>query len=97
MTTAPQSSTAAADGLIDPSHPFAAHLRHVAAVDAAAVHQAWTPGDAPLPALRFAHPTVEHFTPLFVTRGAATDPTAPVTTAIDGFVLGPARRSLQAA
>jgi 4,5-DOPA dioxygenase extradiol len=44
----------------------------------------------------YAHPTVEHFTPLFVTLGAATDPTAPTTT-IDGYALGLAKRSLQAA
>ena len=32
------------------------------------------------PGMPYAHPTVEHFTPLFVTLGAATDPTAaPVT------------------
>jgi 4,5-DOPA dioxygenase extradiol len=49
------------------------------------------------PGLRYAHPTVEHFTPLFVTLGAATNPTAPVTTAIDGFVMGLAKRSFQAA
>ena len=49
------------------------------------------------PALRYAHPTVEHFTPLFVTLGAATDPTAPVTTAIEGFAMGLAKRSIQAA
>jgi 4,5-DOPA dioxygenase extradiol len=49
------------------------------------------------PGLRYAHPTVEHFTPLFVTLGAATDPTAGVTTAIDGFALGLAKRSFQAA
>ncbi|SNS45612.1 Aromatic ring-opening dioxygenase, catalytic subunit, LigB family [Geodermatophilus saharensis] len=49
------------------------------------------------PGLRYAHPTVEHFTPLFVTLGAATDPTAGVTTAIDGFFLGLARRSFQVA
>jgi 4,5-DOPA dioxygenase extradiol len=49
------------------------------------------------PGLRYAHPTVEHFTPLFVTLGAATDPTAPVTTAIDGFVMGLAKRSFQVA
>jgi 4,5-DOPA dioxygenase extradiol len=62
MTTTPQSTTAAADALIDPRHPFAAHLRHVAAADAAAAHQAWTPGDAPLPALYLSHgapPTFE--------------------------------------
>ncbi len=49
------------------------------------------------PGVRYAHPTVEHFTPLFVTLGAATDPTAGVTTAIEGFALGLAKRSFQAA
>ncbi|MGY1795988.1 dioxygenase [Geodermatophilus sp. SYSU D00525] len=49
------------------------------------------------PGLRYAHPTVEHFTPLFVTLGAATDPTAGVTTAIDGFFIGLAKRSFQVA
>jgi 4,5-DOPA dioxygenase extradiol len=49
------------------------------------------------PGLRYAHPTVEHFTPLFVTLGAATDPTAPVHTAVDGFAIGLAKRSVQAA
>ena len=45
----------------------------------------------------YAHPTVEHFTPLFVTLGAATDPGAPPATVIDGFFLGLAKRSVQAA
>jgi 4,5-DOPA dioxygenase extradiol len=49
------------------------------------------------PGMPYAHPTVEHFTPLFVTLGAATDPTAPPTTTIDGYALGLAKRSLQAA
>ena len=49
------------------------------------------------PGMPYAHPTVEHFTPLFVTLGAATDPTAGVTTAIDGFFIGLARRSFQVA
>ena len=49
------------------------------------------------PGLRYAHPTVEHFTPLFVTLGAATDPTAPVTTTIDGYMVGLSKRSFQAA
>lgn len=40
-------------------------------------------------------PTVEHFTPLFVTLGAATDPTGPVTTAIEGFSIGLSKRSFQ--
>ena len=49
------------------------------------------------PGMPYAHPTVEHFTPLFVTLGAATDPTAPVTTAIDGYWLGMAKRSFEIA
>jgi 4,5-DOPA dioxygenase extradiol len=49
------------------------------------------------PGLPYAHPTVEHFTPLFVTLGAATDPTAGVTTTIDGFAMGLAKRSFQVA
>jgi 4,5-DOPA dioxygenase extradiol len=49
------------------------------------------------PGMPYAHPTVEHFTPLFVTLGAATNPTGPVTTAIDGYALGLAKRSFQAA
>ena len=49
------------------------------------------------PGMPYAHPTVEHFTPLFVTLGAATDPTAPVTTTIDGYMIGLAKRSFQAA
>ena len=49
------------------------------------------------PGMPYAHPTVEHFTPLFVTLGAAADSTAPVTTTIDGYALGLAKRSFQAA
>jgi 4,5-DOPA dioxygenase extradiol len=49
------------------------------------------------PGMPYAHPTVEHFTPLFVTLGAATDPEAPVTTTIDGYALGLAKRSFEAA
>lgn len=49
------------------------------------------------PGMPYAHPTVEHFTPLFVTLGAATDPSAPAATVIDGYALGLAKRSLQAA
>ncbi len=49
------------------------------------------------PGMPYAHPTVEHFTPLFVTLGAATDAEAPVTTAIDGYAMGLAKRSFQAA
>ena len=49
------------------------------------------------PGMPYAHPTVEHFTPLLVTLGAATDPTAPVTTTVDGFFFGLSKRSIQAA
>jgi 4,5-DOPA dioxygenase extradiol len=49
------------------------------------------------PGMPYAHPTVEHFTPLFVTLGAAADPTAPVTTTVDGYFIGLAKRSFQAA
>lgn len=52
---------------------------------------------ATAPGMPYAHPTVEHFTPLFVTLGAASDPEAPVTTAIDGYAMGLAKRSFQAA
>ncbi len=49
------------------------------------------------PGLPYAHPTVEHLVPLFVTLGAATDPGAPARTVIDGYMLGLSRRSFQAA
>jgi 4,5-DOPA dioxygenase extradiol len=49
------------------------------------------------PGMPYAHPTVEHFTPLFVALGAATDPSAPVTTKLDGYAVGLSRRSFQAA
>lgn len=49
------------------------------------------------PGMPYAHPTVEHFTPLFVTLGAATDPTSTPLTVIDDFQFGFAKRSLQVA
>jgi 4,5-DOPA dioxygenase extradiol len=49
------------------------------------------------PGMPYAHPTVEHFTPLFVTLGAATDPESPVATAINGYSMGLSKRSFQAA
>jgi 4,5-DOPA dioxygenase extradiol len=49
------------------------------------------------PALRFAHPTVEHFTPLFITLGAATNPETPVQTTIEGYLFGLSKRSFQVA
>ena len=47
------------------------------------------------PGMPYAHPTPDHYLPLFVTLGAATDPEAPVRTAIDGYMMGFAKRSFQ--
>jgi 4,5-DOPA dioxygenase extradiol len=47
------------------------------------------------PGMPYAHPTVEHFAPLFVTLGAASDPEASPETAFDGYFLGLAKRSFQ--
>lgn len=47
------------------------------------------------PAVRYAHPTVDHFAPLFVTLGAATDPGAAPDFTIDGYWFGLAKRSFQ--
>lgn len=49
------------------------------------------------PGMPYAHPTVEHYTPLFITLGAATDPEAPGEQVIDGFWMGLSKRSLQVA
>ncbi len=49
------------------------------------------------PGMPYAHPTVEHYTPLFVALGAATTPDAPGTQVIDGFWMGLSKRSLQVA
>ena len=46
------------------------------------------------PAVAFAHPTVEHFTPLFVTLGAASNPEDVSETLIEGFWMGLSKRSL---
>ncbi len=47
------------------------------------------------PGMPYAHPTVEHFAPMFVTLGAASDPQAAPEQVIDGFWLGLAKRSFQ--
>jgi len=47
------------------------------------------------PGMPYAHPTVEHFTPLFIALGAATDPEQTPTTVIDDFQFGFAKRSVQ--
>jgi 4,5-DOPA dioxygenase extradiol len=52
---------------------------------------------AQAPGMPYAHPTVEHFAPLFVTLGAASDPEDAPDTAIEGFFMGLAKRSFQVA
>ena len=49
------------------------------------------------PGMPYAHPTVEHYTPLFVTLGAATTADAPGAQVIDGYWMGLSKRSLQMA
>lgn len=46
------------------------------------------------PGVKFAHPTVEHFTPLFITLGAATNPESAPRTLIDGYFMGLSKRSI---
>jgi 4,5-DOPA dioxygenase extradiol len=46
------------------------------------------------PGMPYAHPTVEHYTPLFITLGAATDLEAPSDQVIDGYWMGLSKRSL---
>jgi len=57
-------------------------------VDALASYRARAPG------MPYAHPTVEHYTPLFVTLGAATDPEVPGEQLFEGFWMGLSKRSL---
>src|SRR5580692_1601330 len=49
------------------------------------------------PGLPYAHPTVEHYTPLFITLGAAASAEQPVRTTIEGYQFGLSKRSFQVA
>ena len=49
------------------------------------------------PGMPYAHPTAEHWAPLFVTLGAASDDAPAVTQIIDGYWMGLAKRSIQVA
>jgi len=57
-------------------------------VDTLASYQSLAPG------MPYAHPTVEHYTPLFVTLGAASDPETPGDQLFEGFWMGLSKRSL---
>ncbi|MGX7697035.1 dioxygenase [Gordonia polyisoprenivorans] len=46
------------------------------------------------PGMPYAHPTIEHFAPLFVALGAGDDPEQRPDEAIDGFWMGLAKRSV---
>jgi 4,5-DOPA dioxygenase extradiol len=49
------------------------------------------------PGMPYAHPTVEHYTPLFITLGAAAAADQPGDQLVDGFWMGLSKRSLQVA
>ena len=49
------------------------------------------------PGMPWAHPTIEHFAPMFLTLGASTDAEQPPDQPIDGFWMGLAKRSFQVA
>jgi 4,5-DOPA dioxygenase extradiol len=49
------------------------------------------------PGMPYAHPTIEHFAPMFLTLGAAGDPSDAPDQPIDGFWMGLAKRSFQVA
>jgi 4,5-DOPA dioxygenase extradiol len=60
-------------------------------VDTLAAYKSKAPG------MPYAHPTVEHYIPLFVTLGAAKTADEPGTQVIDGYWMGLSKRSLQVA
>ena len=52
---------------------------------------------AKAPGMPYAHPTIEHFAPLFVALGASKDPEQKPEQVIDGFWMGLSKRSIQLA
>jgi len=82
---------AAAPGWSSDFDHWAAEALAAGDVDALASYKAKAPG------MPYAHPTVEHYTPLFITLGAATDAGTPGLQVIDGFWMGLSKRSLQVA
>ncbi len=49
------------------------------------------------PGMPYAHPTIEHFAPMFLTLGAAADPERSPEQPIEGFWMGLSKRSFQVA
>lgn len=47
------------------------------------------------PGMPYAHPTIEHWAPLFVALGASGDPARPARQVIDGYWMGLAKRSIE--
>jgi 4,5-DOPA dioxygenase extradiol len=68
---------------------WAAETLEAGDLDALAAYRDQAPG------MPYAHPTVEHFVPLFITLGAASTPGATIETKVDGFQFGLAKRSFQ--
>lgn len=60
-------------------------------VDTLAAYRSKAPG------MPYAHPTVDHYIPLFVTLGAAGDPEQRAQTTISGYMMGLSKRSFQVA
>ena len=58
-------------------------------VDTLAAYKSKAPG------MPFAHPTVDHYIPLFITLGAAEREDQPVETVIKGYMAGLSKRSFQ--
>jgi 4,5-DOPA dioxygenase extradiol len=50
---------------------------------------------AKAPGMPYAHPTIEHFAPLFVALGASADPGQAPEQIVDGYWMGLAKRSIQ--
>ena len=51
---------------------------------------------AKAPGMPYAHPTVDHYIPLFITLGAAGREDEPVRTTIEGYMIGLSKRSFEA-
>jgi 4,5-DOPA dioxygenase extradiol len=52
---------------------------------------------AKAPGMPYAHPTVDHYIPLFITLGAAAREDQPVRTTIEGYMIGLSKRSFEVA